>query len=189
MPHDPAERYRRSVRLAGYDYASSGAYIVTICTQSRACLLGDVRDGKMRPNDIGEVVREEWLRSATIRPEITLDAFVVMPNHAHGIVVIRDVGAHGHAPLPTAGLRRPARSLGAFVAAFKGAATRRINRMRGTPGVPVWQRNYYEHVIRDNAGLDRLRRYILDNPARWAEDPENPAGDHRGSPLRPGAGG
>ena len=101
-----------------------------------------------------------------------------MPNHIHGIMVIRDqsgvVGAHGRAPLPQTPHRQP-RSLGSFVAGFKSAATKRINVIRGTPGQSVWQRNYYERVIRTDAELNHIRQYIADNPAYWDEDPENPS--------------
>ena len=192
MRYDPTKHHRRSIRLSGYDYAEEGAYFVTVVTHQRECLFGGIADGEMRIDRYGEVVRDEWLRSVQIRREIELDAFVVMPNHLHGIVVIRDVGAHGRAPLPLAP-HRPPRSLGSFVAGFKSAVTKRINRIRGTPGLPVWQRNYYEHIVRDERELDRVRQYIAENPLRWDQDPENPAmartaGDHRGSPLRPNGG-
>ena len=183
MNHDLANHHRRSIRLRGYDYRQTGAYFVTICAQSRECLFGDVIDRQVRENEIGAAARDEWLRSADIRREIGLDAFVVMPNHLHGIVVIRHVGAHGRAPLPPT-TNRPPRSLGSFVAGFKSAATRRINTIRGTPGLPVWQRNYYERIVRDDRELDAIRRYIEENPARWAEDPENPSvGAHGHAPL------
>ena len=103
-----------------------------------------------------------------------------MPNHFHGIVTITDVGGGGDRPVAPTG--PGPRSVGAMVAGFKSAAGRRINAIRGTPGASVWQRNYYEHVIRYEAVLDVIRRYIAENPARWAEDPENPARrrpDHR----------
>ena len=198
MRYDPTKHHRRSIRLREYDYGQAGAYFVTVCTQDRECLFGEVVDGGMVLNAPGKVVAAVWLRSAVIRGEIELDVFVVMPNHLHGIVVIRDVGAHGRAPVPTA-LRRSPRSLGSFIAGFKSAATKRINEIRGTSGTPVWQRNYYEHVIRDEDDLARVRRYIAENPLRWSEDPENPLearpvggdgrlGDHRGSPLRPDGG-
>jgi len=185
MRYDAEKHHRRSIRLRGYDYAQAGAYFVTICTQNRECLFGEIVDGQVALNVPGEVVAEEWLRSARIRGEIELDAFVVMPNHLHGIVVIRDVGAHGRAPLPSPP-HRPPRSLGSFVAGFKSVSTKRINAIRGTPGVPVWQRNYREHVIRDDHDLGRVRRYIAENPLRWDEDPENPnaAGAHGRAPLR-----
>ncbi len=178
MKYDPDKHHRSSIRLHGYDYAQAGAYFVTICTQGRICLFGDVVDGGMRLNDYGQTVQSEWLRTATIRSEVELDVFQVMPNHFHGIVVITSeatgivgasVGAHGRAPL-----RRAPKSLGALIAGFKSASTKRINEMRGTPGTPVWQRNYYEHVIRNSNELDGIRQYIPDNPAKWSEDVENP---------------
>jgi REP element-mobilizing transposase RayT len=192
MTYDPAKHHRRSIRLPAYDYAQAGAYFVTLVAHARECLFGQVVGGQTRLSMPGEVVAAQWLRSARIRGEIELDAFVVMPNHVHGIVVIRDVGAHSRAPLPSPP-HRPPRSLGSFVAGFKSAATKRINAIRSTLGLPVWQRNYYEHVIRDEDDLDRVRRYIAENALRWEEDPENPAaarpvGDHRGPPLRPNGG-
>jgi REP element-mobilizing transposase RayT len=172
-------KHRRSIRLKGYDYSQAGAYFVTICTHKRDFLFGEVVDGEMRANEFGCVVSKEWFGSADIRAEIKLypDEFVVMPNHIHGIVWILDhvgatgprVGAHGRAPL-----QRPPRSLGAFVAGFKSAVTKRINMMRGTPGAAVWQRGYYEHIIRDDESLNRIREYILQNPLRWHLDLENP---------------
>ena len=185
MRYDPSKHHRRSVRLPAYDYSQPGAYFVTIVTDQRQCAFGAIVAGHMRLNEIGAVVREEWLRSAEIRGEIALGEYVIMPSHVHGIVIIRDVGAHGHAPLPVRTRQRSARSLGSFVAGYKGAATKRINVIRGTPGHPVWQRNYYEHVIRSDEELNRIRQYIIDNPIHWDEDPENPnaAGAVREPPL------
>jgi REP element-mobilizing transposase RayT len=175
--YDPDRHHRRSVRLPEYDYSLGGSYFITICAHARECLFGEVVDGAMRSNAPGEIVREEWERSGDVRHELTMGAFAVMPNHVHGIVTIADerdaVGAHGHAPLhPT--LHRPPRSIGSFVARFKGAATRRINALRGTQGAMVWQRNYYEHIVRDEDDYDRIVAYIEDNPRRWADDEYNP---------------
>ncbi|MCK4693454.1 MAG: hypothetical protein KAT23_07475 [Anaerolineales bacterium] len=165
--------HRRSIRLQNYDYSQPGAYFVTICTYRRKCLFGYVEKGTMHLTNFGEIARQEWLRSEEIRSEIRLDLFVVMPNHLHCIVVITHsdgiVGAHGRAPL-----RRSPRSLGSFIAGFKSVVTRRISQTRGTSGSPVWQRNYYEHVIRSEDELQQIREYILNNPARWFEDPDNP---------------
>jgi REP element-mobilizing transposase RayT len=168
-------RQRRSIRLRDHDYSRPGAYFVTICAAERACLFGVIADDAMYPNAWGEIAAEEWLRSGQIRREIGLDAFVVMPNHVHGIVFINEaaVGATGRSPLQPTG--PPPRSLGALVAGYKSAVTVRVNRARGTPGAPVWQRNYYEHIIRDEAALERIRRYITENPARWPHDRDNPA--------------
>ena len=198
MTYDPRKHDRRSLRMPGYDYAGHGAYFVTICTYRRECLLGRVENDTVVLSPMGEIVREEWLRSAEIRREIALDEFVVMPNHMHGIVFIeadmspgasrRDsqkaprtiVGAASAPPSdsPSTGASSnlTPRSLGAMIAGFKIAAAKGINATRSTPGKPVWQRNFFEHVVRNAADLDELRRYIADNPAAWATDEENPAG-------------
>jgi len=181
MTYDPARHHRRSIRLPAYDYTQPGAYFVTVVTHQRQCLFGEIVDGQVLVSSYGEAVGEEWLRSTQIRREMQLDAFVVMPNHIHGIVIIGEtVGAHGRAPLHRAAPHRAPlphrapRSIGSFVAGFKSAVTRRINEMRGTPRLPVWQPNYYEHVIRDEEELNRIRQYIIENPARWEDDVENP---------------
>jgi putative transposase len=175
---DRHKHHRRSIRLPGCDYAHPGVYFVTLCTYYRECLFGTVGAGGVRLSEWGRVARDEWLRTAQVRPEIELDAFIVMPNHIHGIVIITDdavVGAQGLAPLrkppqPQPALYRPPRSLGSFVAGYKMAVTKRINRLRDTPGARVWQRNYYERVIRDDGELARGRGYVAANPGRWAED-------------------
>ena len=187
MTYDPARHHRRSIRLKGYDYTQAGAYFVTLCVQGRECLLGAVTAGEMILNELGQIVREEWERSSEIRREIELDEFVVMPNHTHGIVWIIEtddvrasvrppqpapVRAHGRAPQRAP--QRAPKSLGSFVAGFKSAATKRINEQRGMPGVPVWQRNYYEHIIRNDADLQRIREYIVNNPLKWDLDQLHP---------------
>lgn len=174
MTFNPDRHRRRFIRLPDYDYAQTWSYFITVCIQDRDCLFGEVVDGEMRLNEAGVIVHEEWLRTEAIRPEVKLDIFQVMPNHVHGIVFITVgtpgmVGAHGCAPL-----HRAPKSLGSLVAGFKSAATKRINQARGTPGQPVWQRNYYERVIRNERELDAMRQYILDNPAKWSEYRENP---------------
>jgi putative transposase len=175
---------RRSIRLPHHDYAG-GVYFVTICAHDRVLLFGDVVDGMMVPNALGDIVLEEWIRTEEIRAEVTLDAFVVMPNHVHGIIGIVDgatitdgVGAHGRAPLRCGIAYRRPKSLGAFVAGFKSAVTKRINAIRGTPGGKVWQRNYWERVLRDERELHIARRYVRDNPLRWHLDRCHP--DHIG---------
>jgi REP element-mobilizing transposase RayT len=180
------EPMRQSIRIRGHDYAGEGAYFVTICAKGRECVFGDIADGQMRLNEVGRIVEEEWLRSAGIRREIELDEFVIMPNHMHGVVILTKcaVGAHrstlGEGPPPRVGahgrapLQRAARSLGSFIAGFKASVTKRINGIRGTPGRPVWQRNYYEHIIRNDEDLARIRKYVHENPLRWDLDEENP---------------
>jgi putative transposase len=176
VKNDCELHHRRSIRLPGYDYAGTGAYFITICTHQRECLLGDVVDGEVRLSEFGSLVREEWLHSSEIRNEIELDAFTRMPNHIHGIVVIQRpvsssamgfVGAHGCAPI-----HRPPRSLGSFIAGFKATSTRSVNRLRQSPGVLLWQRNYYEHIIRNDEEWDSLREYTENNPRNWEQDAE-----------------
>ncbi len=172
------EENRRSIRLKNYDYSYPGAYFITICTQHRKYLFGNVIDGKMQLNKFGKIVKAEWLETPIIRQNVELDMFVIMPNHLHGIIVIVDdtnVGAYSNTPLQkTNTFRSPSRTLGAIIRGFKSAATKNINEYRWTPGIPVWQRNYYEHIIRSKGELSRIREYIHTNPLKWEFDRENP---------------
>ena len=179
--YDPERHHRRSIRLKGYDYTQPGAYFITICTYQRASLFGQVVDGEMAVNEWGKIVREEWFRTTRVRPYVELfdDEFVVMPNHIHGIIWIVDdkhVGAQRRCA-PTVEIT-PTNvvpgSLGAIIRAFKSIVTKRINTLRGTPGASVWQRNYYEHIIRTERALNMIRRYIVENPLRWHIDRYNP---------------
>ncbi len=123
----------------------------------------------MRLNHSGGVVNDEWRRSEQIRREITLDEFVVMPNHLHGIVFIENTaGANGRSPLHRKNMG--SKTLSSFVAGFKSSVTKQINQIRQLSGIPVWQRNYYEHVIRDENDLNRIREYIINNPLQWGND-------------------
>ncbi len=190
MPrYDPDRHHRRSIRLKGYDYAQAGAYFVTLCTQGRACLFGEAVDGEMRLNARGEIVRQCWADMPIHFPRVALDAFVIMPNHVHGIIVLADdalVGARHAVPLPNAvpvpshreqmeRFGQPvAGSIPTIIRSFRSAVTYRLNALRGTPGTPVWQRNYYEHIIRNERAMIAIREYILNNPIQWAVDRENP---------------
>ena len=159
MTYDPTRHHRRSIRLPSYDYAQVGAYFVTIVCKERALLLEDPM--------LRTVVEETWLWLANQYDYVRLDEYVVMPNHLHGIIVIRRGGSRT-APTKDATKRKP---LGRLIGAFKTVSTKRMN---AAPGLPVWQRNYYERVIRDEDELNRIRQYIIDNPMRWEEDEENP---------------
>lgn len=224
-PHLSATtRRRRSVRLQGYDYAQAGVYFVTVVTQRRACLFGEVVDQEMQLNDAGTMVRQVWLKLPDRFPGIATDEFVGMPNHVHGIININEpvgaplVGAQDAAAqsettseihhrattrvaptqyqntagpreatigntsraatraAPTANRRH---GLGEIVGAFKSLTTvayvRGVKKQRWTPfSGKLWQRNYFEHVVRSEESLDKLRRYVRDNPARWELDRENP---------------
>ncbi|MBL8044893.1 MAG: transposase [Anaerolineales bacterium] len=180
MKYDPLIHHRRSIRLKNYDYRQAGAYFVTFCVQNREHLLGEIIEGEMHLSDYGRIVTETWLWLAENYSWIVLDVSVVMPNHFHGILVINDEGRRGGSPAPSpqAQARTAPTSnhkpLGRLVGAFKTVSTKHINQLRGTPGATFWQRNYYEHVIRNEADLKRIREYIVLNPARWNNDLYNP---------------
>jgi REP element-mobilizing transposase RayT len=204
MTYDPQKHHRRSIRLKGYDYAQPGAYFVTICTQNRACLFGEVVDRQMQLNDAGRMVERWWKELNRKFAHIRTDAFVVMPNHIHGIIVIEPVGAdlrvcpddelgaHHQQSGVRADLRvcpdeEPGARTGAplpeIVQWFKTMTTneyiRGIKQSHWTPFCGrLWQRNYYEHIIRDEVSLDRIRRYIAENPLCWYLDRENPGVTH-----------
>jgi putative transposase len=183
---DPDRHHRRSIRLQGYDYGSPGAYFVTICTHLREQLFEEPL--------LRSVADAMWQRIPRHFPHVQLDAWVVMPNHIHGVLVLTSRGEAspetvsstkqtasartGPAEQPIGGDASPLLhpgSLGAIVGNFKSVTARRINHLRGTPGAPVWQRNYYEHIVRNEQVLQAIRQYIADNPARWMWDTHNPA--------------
>jgi putative transposase len=173
MPFDPSRHHRRSIRLRGYDYSEAGAYFVTICSRERECLFGQITDGAVVWTPFGEGVVATWEAMPTRFPTVDLDAWVLMPNHLHGILVLNDptanVTAANTAPLPS---QRP--FLGGVIAWFKYLSTKEINRLRGTPGQRVWQRNYHEHIIRNERSLEELRNYTVENPLRWELDRLHP---------------
>ena len=170
LKYDPDKHRRRSIRLKDYDYSTAGAYFVTICTHNRECVLGEIADGEMRLKEAGQIVRAMWEQLPYHYPHIGLDAFAIMPNHVHGIVTLNDPVGAGFKPAPTGG--KP-HGLPEIIRAFKTFSSRRINQFRQMTGVPVWQRNYYEHVIRNEKTLNAIREYITANPYQWQEDPEN----------------
>jgi len=207
MPYDPFKHptgtlrsHRRSIRLRGYDYASAGAYFVTIVAQNREYLFGKIADEEMHVNDAGQMILRWWEELAHKFPSVELDEYVAMPNHFHGIVVITedDVGANtpgadvgadlrvrpqpekgAHAGAPQrddAPQHKPA--LGEIIQWFKTMTTneyiRGVNEHGWQPfSGKLWQRNYYEHIIRSERDLERIREYIAKNPSAWTTDTEN----------------
>jgi len=170
--------HRKSIRLSGYDYSRPGSYFVTICIRGKAPLFGEFLDGEMVLNSIGKAVEQCWLNIPGHFQNIELDQFMVMPNHIHGIIVIypESVGAKHASPLHLykSKIHGPKpNSIGSIVASFKSTVTKRINLLRKIPGQSLWQRNYYEHIIRDENELNKIRRYIINNPAKWSYDREN----------------
>jgi putative transposase len=246
MKYDPDKHHRRSIRLKGYDYTAGGLYFITICAYQRDCLFGEIMNGEMRLNALGQRVHACWQRLPFHFSNLELDAFVVMPNHIHGILVLTQLplsdnqsnpprrgaaldhnsqpptdhfpsnatpgsdhkiqaeAAFGQESFDTTGafsepgvafgressdvtqarlpnaapLRVVAGSVGAMVLNFKSVRNRLGNRMRRSPGSPMWQRNYYEHIIRDEKSLQFIRQYIHHNPISWQQDqlhPGNPS--------------
>ena len=174
VAHDACSRHsRRSLRLRGYDYSWPGWYYLTICTLDRVCNLGRIEDEKMILSEWGQIVSETWQWIPSRYPYVELDDFVVMPNHLHGIVIINPIFRRGDSRIaPTGGSK--VKPLGRLIGAFKTVSTKKINEMRETPGAVFWQRNYYEHIIRNQKDLDRIRAYIRNNPLQWSLDEENP---------------
>ncbi len=170
---------RKSPRLEGYDYGQEGAYFVTICTYQRVHLFGDVIDGEMRLSALGQIAFDTWLTIPDHYPHVILDAFVVMPNHMHGIVYIVDearskVGlrrASTAAPLPQIHSNSSrSRTLSTVIGAYKSAVTRGINQQMGLQAPKVWQASFHDHIIRSERTLAYIRNYIDTNPGRWEQD-------------------
>lgn len=203
MTYDPDKHHRRSIRLQGYDYSQPGTYFITVCTQNRKCLFGEIREGRMQPNAAGQMICRWYGELENKFPDIECDAFVCMPNHIHFIVV--NVGADLRVRPPTndhpvgADLCVRPTDNGAYPnrgertdqGEHAGSPLRRVVQwfktmttneyIRGVkqhrwPTFPgkLWQRNYYEHIVRNDDELNRIRQYIIDNPAKWAMDRENP---------------
>ena len=187
MPYDPQKHHRRSIRLKGYDYTQPGAYFVTLVAHQRDCLFGEIVDDKMRLNAVGELAQGIWLSLPRHFPALTLDEWVIMPNHLHGVLVIGGAGEADHrkgeaSAVRLSGIAEPlaadasplhgtqSASVGAIVQNYKSVTARKINAHRRTPGALVWQRNYYEHIVRNDADLHRIRQYIVNNPLKWTLD-------------------
>jgi putative transposase len=191
---DPQKHHRRSIRLKGYDYSSEGAYYVTIVTQGRECLFGEIIDGEMHINEYGEIVQKWWHDIPIHFPNVELGAFVIMPNHIHGLIFItterrgevvspldnpnnniQDAYVDGIYNLDgeTPPLRKP--RLGQIVAYFKYQSTKEMNRIETDKAITkFWQRNYYEHIIRNEKDLQNKNDYIQANPLLWDADDDNP---------------
>lgn len=171
MPYNKDIHHRRSLRLQKFDYTSAGAYFITICTHQRACVFGQIAAGAMQPSDAGKIVALVWDEIPVNCPTVATDEFVVMPNHIHGIIVIDA----SNVTTPHVGARFIApKTIGEIVREFKARSTRAVNKTKSIQGVSVWQRNYYEHVIRSESELSAIREYIANNPLQWDLDSNNP---------------
>jgi putative transposase len=180
---------RRSIRLKGYDYALPAAYFVTLVVQKRICLFGFVEGSHIRLNEIGEMIIRCWLNIPDNFDNTSLDEFVLMPNHLHGIIFVHEAPGKGEAladtdqgvedimianasPLQPRGTQ--SRSLSAIIQNFKSVSTRMVNKLYFKPGNKIWQRNFYERIIPNQRELDAIHQYIIDNPSNWKLDRKNP---------------
>ncbi len=189
MTFNPDVHHRKSIRLRGYDYSQAGMYFVTICTHDRTPLFGEIINGEMEMNEAGVIATDEILLSAKMRHNISFDEFIVMPNHMHGIITVgarctrpectrtecvrtesTPKNAEGNETGRVSGRVQRAPTIGDVVRGYKSAVTKRINQLRNLPCAPVWQRNYYEHIIRDEVAHLKIAEYIQTNPQRWQED-------------------
>ena len=191
---------RKQIRLKHYDYSLPGWYYITICTQNRECLFGDIVDDKMVLNNVGTIAKNEWLKTSKLRKNVRLDVYRIMPNHLHGIVVITNKIPHRrgllykpestgvcntqstgvcntqstgvcNTPLPPRG---PSNDLGAIIRGFKSTTTKQIRQITNNSKIKIWQRNFYEHIIRTENDLNKIRKYIESNPKMWGRDRNNP---------------
>jgi putative transposase len=191
MSLDSKERHRRSIRVQGYDYSQPGAYFVTLVTYQREPLFGEITTGEMRLSPLGRLADENWRAIPVHFPQVELGAYVVMPNHLHGIIILTDVGMGAETPpqsrrgtiyrAPT-DPRSPTEedfqkpvvgSIPTIIRTYKASVTRRAGQELNETG--IWQRNYYERIIRDEAEQERIHLYIEANVDNWATDDENPA--------------
>ncbi|HEY9867056.1 MAG TPA: transposase [Candidatus Obscuribacterales bacterium] len=197
MPYNPQIHHRRSIRLKGYDYTQPGGYFVTICTKEKQCLFGDIVQRKMRFNSLGAIAFNTWQQIAEKFSHVELDYFIIMPNHIHGILIFNEIIADPQSPvgakravslhqtslseqeISSKSTQRPhgaaPKSLGAVVGWYKSSVSKSINRICNNSGQGlIWQRDYYEEIIRDETALNTIRKYIIENPLRWEDDPEHP---------------
>jgi putative transposase len=210
MKFNPQIHHRRSIRLTGYDYAQEGAYFVTLCTENRACIFGEMNDGLMQYTQLGMIAHNEWYKTSGIRNNVALGAFVVMPNHIHGIIIITRSELHSpsnssmHSPQRTqteliqgefnsplrgehdnpkqgergslqkgecnSPLRSPSQTIGAIIRGYKSAVTKQNNMLGLHMDTPIWQKNYYDHIIRNETSYQHIDNYIRQNPLLWKED-------------------
>ena len=178
---------RQSIRLKNYDYSQKGSYFITLVTQDRIHLFGKIEDGKMILNTVGKILEEEWRNTIQLRPNIALGEFIIMPDHMHMIITItaqmeRKVDKEWIHSNP----KSPSQTIGAIIRGFKGASTKKINQFLNSTGESqfapttesqfaptefyknkIFQRNYYEHIIRNQKDYNRIEQYIIDNPMNW----------------------
>ena len=178
MRYDHDIHHRRSIRLKEYDYSQAGAYFVTICAKNQKPIFGNILSDKMELSDIGKIINRFWIEIPSHFSNVHLDEYIIMPNYLHGIIMT-DINCRGGVTPPQIEGRetlplQQKRTLGQVIGYFKYRSTKYINEIHRLPGRAIWQRNYYEHVIRNEDDLKQVREYILYNPLKWEMDEENP---------------
>ena len=189
MKYNPDIHKRKSIRLKGHDYSQKGSYFITICIQNRECLLGDIIKEKMILSSAGYMVKQSWCELPEKFLNIILDTFIIMPNHFHGIIVITKEGGHkrdehrkdspGEGEHKVRPYGTEENTIGRILQIFKSVTTHKYalgvkeNEWKPFPG-KLWQKNYYDHIIRNEEELSEIREYILNNPLKWIFDEENP---------------
>jgi REP element-mobilizing transposase RayT len=192
--YNPDKHHRRSIRLKGYDYGQEGLYFITLCCQDRANLFGKIEQGKLLLNEFGKIASEQWANTPNIRPNVSLGAYIIMPNHIHGILEI----THKKSKASDVGkFKSPSQTVGAMIRGYKIATIKKIkekiksksdSKGKGelqfapteAPTLPtekvieldykIWQRNYYEHIIRNETSYQTISNYIINNPQKWEDD-------------------
>ena len=196
----PQKRRRRSIRMPKFDYTMSLQWFITICTHNRECVLGEIVNDEMRLNEIGKIIEECWLAIPDHFLNVILGEYMIMPNHIHGILEIVDNshvcrgtacqndsdicrGVACYAPTGSqeyfSKISPVPKSLGTIIRSFKSGVTKHVNKLRNTPSASFWQRNYYEHGIRNDKALERIENYIKENPFFWNEDENHPENLHK----------
>lgn len=171
MKNYSQKRQRKSIRLNEYDYSFPNWYYITICTYEKRNLFGKINNGKMILNKLGNVVKEEWMRTKEIRKYVDLDYYVIMPNHLHGIIIIEQSIGNGRGELNSPVKNESGRIRYAPTNnKFKSSVTKRLREFSGNSNLKIWQRNYYEHIIRNELDLQNIRKYISLNPIKWEID-------------------
>jgi len=176
MPYDPSIHHRRSIRLKGYDYSQAGMYFITITCQNRIFRFGKIRDGEMILNDFGEIAFDEWMKLPERYPNMLLDAFQVMPNHVHGIIVLvnaanGDDGGGGKNDTSVVATNTP--TIGDIVGAYKSLVANKcleIYKSRNEYMGKFWQRDYWDNIIRNETAYRYIDNYIVNNPVNWEKD-------------------
>jgi len=166
---------RHSIRLKEFDYSQPSWYYVTICSHQMLHRFGQIQNDKMILNEYGKIINDEWNKTKLIRPNIEIDYYIIMTNHLHGIIIInkQSRGVLQYAPTENK-FSSPSHTLGSIIRGFKSSSTKKINIKRNTPGQVVWQRNYFEKIIRNEKELFYIRKYIEQNPLKWELEKETP---------------